>query len=432
MSTDAKIRSCPAAHDRPAFPDFDPLTPDHVRDPWPLLARARQEQPVFWMPQLQMYCVTRYDDIRKIHDDPETFANAGANLMRVPIPEGIQIPPGCPFPGVGEGVANQDGASHTRLRSLMQPAFRRARLAEFVSQLEQIANDLIDHFIADGEADLVTQFANPMAVRSIALVLGFPETDAVRFREWTDQFIFLMATPNMSDSEARRLWTGLIEWYQYIKAMVESRRKMPQNDLVSDLMTPPADRAVAPLTDSEIIANIIAFIAAGTDTTAIFITQTIRLLHSERLWEKVRDDRSRLERVMEECLRYVGVVRGLNRVVIRDTELSGVKIPAGSVLYWMAASANRDPAKFADPERFDPDRKALFDHVAFSGGRHFCIGAPLARLESKIALNSIMDRLPTLRVPDQVVEFHPNFLTPAPVRLQIEWTADRDLRPQSS
>ncbi len=231
-----------------------------------------------------------------------------------------------------------------------------------------------------------------------------------------------MASPGMSESESRRLWTGLIDWYRYIQEMVRSRREKPQDDLVSALMETPADESILPLTDDEIVANIIAFIAAGTDTTAIFITQTIRLLHAEGLWRTVRDDRSRLDRIMEESLRHTGVVRGLNRVVTRDTELSGVKIPAGSVLYWMGASANRDPAKFADPDRFDPERKGLFDHVAFSGGRHFCMGAPLARIEAKIAFNAIFDRLPELRIPDQLVEFHPNFITPAPIRLHVEWT----------
>jgi cytochrome P450 len=422
MSVDGDTPHCPVEHDRPQFPDFDPMVPDHLRDPWPLLARARQEQPVFWIPKLQMYCVTRYEDVRTIQNDPDTFSNAGANFMRVPIPEDLEIPPGCPFPSVGDGLANQDAPKHTRLRKLMQSSFSRPRVAPFTAQIEQIAHGLIDEFVADGKADLVGQFANKMAMRTIAKVLGFPVQDAGKFRDWTDQFFFLMGSPGMSEDEARRLWTGLLDWYQYIEEMVRVRRKEPQDDLVSALMVKPEDEDIAPLTDSEIVANIIAFIAAGTDTTAIFITQTVRLLHAEGLWEAVRDDRSRLGRVMEESLRHTGVVRGLNRVVTRDTELSGVKIPAGSVLYWMGAAANRDPAQFEDPDQFDPGRKKLFDHMAFSGGRHFCIGAPLARLEAKIAFNALFDRLPTLRIPDQLVEFHPNFITPAPIRLDVEWT----------
>lgn len=423
MTAEEKGSRCPMAAGRPEFPDFDPMVPDHVRDPWPILARARREQPVFWMPQLQMYCVTRYDDVRTIQENPEIFSNGGANVMRVPIPAGLEIPPGCPFPSVGDGLANQDGEVHTRLRKLMQPAFSRGRVAQFAPQIEQLAHRLIEAFVNDSRADLVAQFANPMAMQTIAVALGFPASDAPRFRDWTDQFFFLMGSPGMPEDEARRLWTGLIEWYQYIETMVKNRRQYPQEDLVSDLIATAPTDGTAPLTDSEIIANVMAFIAAGTDTTAILITQLVRLLHEQNMWSSVRDDRSQLDRVMEETLRYVGVVRGLNRVALKDTELSGVPIPAGSVLYWMGASANRDPDHFPEADRFRPERKGLFDHVAFSGGKHFCIGAPLARLETKLAMNALFDRLPDLRIPDQVVEFHPNFITPSPTRLYVEWSS---------
>jgi cytochrome P450 len=409
--------------DRPTFAAFDPLVPDHVRDPWPILARARREQPVFWMPALEMYCVTRYADVKKIIDDPVTFSNVGANKMRVPVPAGIEVPAGCPYPSVGDGVANMDAPRLTRLRKLMQPAFSRGRVAQFAPQIDLIANSLIDTFVQDRHADLVAQFSNPLAIRTIATVLGFPTEDAERFREWTDQFLFLLATPDMGDDEARRLWTGLLESHRYVRDMVRRRARSPQNDLISDLIKATSDDGEPALTEDEIVANVIAFIVAGTDTTAIFVTQTVRLLHQEGLWDSVRDDRSRLDRVMEESLRHTGVVRGINRVATKDTELSGVTIPAGSTVYWMGASANRDPDRFAEPERFDPDRKGLFDHFAFSGGPHFCIGSPLARLESKIAFNALFDRVPDLRVPEQVVEFHPNFVTPAPVSLRVEWTS---------
>lgn len=407
---------------QPTFPEFDPLVPDHVRDPWPILARARREQPVFWMPALQMYCVTRYDDVKKVLEDPVTFSNVGANKMRVPIPAGIEIPAGCPYPSVGDGVANMDPPRHTRLRKLMQPAFSRARVQQFAPQIERIAHDLIDAFVDTGHADLVTQFANPLAIRTIATVLGFPTADSDRFREWTDQFVFLLATPDMQDDEARRLWMGLLESHRYVRDRVRQRRESPQDDLISDLIRATGDDGESALTDDEIVANVIAFVVAGTDTTAIFVTQTVRVLHQEGLWDTVRDDRARLDRILEEALRYVGVVRGINRVATKDTELSGVSIPKGSVLYWMGSSANRDDSKFANPERFDTDRKGVFDHFAFSGGNHFCIGSPLARLESKIAFNALFDCLPDLRVPDQAVEFHPNFITPAPVHLRVEWT----------
>jgi len=409
------------AGDRPEFPEFDPMVPDHVRDPWPILARARREQPVFWMPKLEMYCVTKYSDIKAILADSETFSNGGANVMRVPVPEGIEIPPGCPFPSVGDGLANQDGDDHFRLRRLMQPAFSRRRVASYSDQIREIADELIDGFEAKGKADLVSEFSNEIAMQTIAVVLGFKREEAHEFRAWTDQFLYLLSSPGMSEVEARRLWTGLIDWYERIEALVQQRRVEPANDLISDLMAAELPEGVEPLTDSEIIANVIAFIVAGTDTTAILLTQTVRRLHNEGLWQAVREDRGSVEAVLEESLRLTGVVRGLNRVVTKDTELSGVKIPAGSVIYWMGSSANRDEEKFENPSEFNLQRKNNHEHVAFSGGRHFCIGAPLARLESKIALNALLDRLPNLQVVEPEVEFHASFITPTPKRLLIEW-----------
>ena len=410
-----------AAGDRPEFPEFDPLVPDHIQDPWPILARARREQPVFWMPKLEMYCVTKYDDIKAILADSETFSNAGANVMRVPIPEDVEIPPGCPFPSVGDGLANQDGDDHFRLRRLMQPAFSRRRVASYADQIREIADELIDGFEAKGQADLVSEFSNELAMQTIAVVLGFKREDAHEFRAWTNQFLYLMGSPGMDDEEARELWTGLVEWYKHIEALVKSRREKPADDLISDLMAADLPDGVEPLTDSEIIANVMAFVVAGTDTTAILVTQTVRRLHNEGLWQTIRDDRDSVEGTLEESLRLTGVVRGLNRVVTKDTELSGVKIPAGSVIYWMGSSANRDEDKFENPAEFDLQRKNKHEHVAFSGGRHFCIGAPLARLESKIGLNALLDRFPNLRVIEPEVQFHASFITPTPKRLLVEW-----------
>ncbi|WP_425409887.1 cytochrome P450 [Hyphococcus sp.] len=421
MNASSDQSSASGNFDKPEFPEFDPLTPDHIRDPWPLLARARKEQPVFWMPKLQMYCITKHSDVRIIHSDAETFTNGGANLMRVPLPEGIDIPEGCPFPSVGESLANADGAAHLRLRKLMQGAFSRSRVAQFSSQIEEIAHELIDAFADRGSADLVEEFSNKIAMQTIAAVLGFKKSDTDSFRAWTDQFLNLMGSPEMGEDEARELWTGLIDWWTQIDALVKSRRKEPGDDLISDLIAANPGDGIEPLSDAEIAANVIAFIVAGTDTTAILITQTVRRLHIEGMWDAVVQDRAQLDNVMEESLRFCGVVRGLNRVVAKDTELSGVKIPKGSVLYWMGSAANRDKEVFDEPEKFNPARPSLHEHVAFSGGRHFCIGAPLARLESKIAFNALFDRLPHLTVPDQEFELYPNFITPTPKRLLVEW-----------
>jgi cytochrome P450 len=167
---------------------------------------------------------------------------------------------------------------------------------------------------------------------------------------------------------------------------------------------------------------VIAFVVAGTDTTAILITQMVRALHREGLWDQVRDNRELVPKALEETLRHAGVVRGLNRVVTKDVELSGVTIPAGSTIYWSCGSAGRDEEHFEAPDEFRLNRPEISDHVAFSALRHFCIGAPLARVEAEQALGALLDRIPNMTVPEQEVEYHPNFVTPTPVSLKIEWS----------
>lgn len=412
--------------ERPTFPEFDPLVPDHVLDPWPLWKEARERHPVFYMPGLDMYCVTRYADVRTMLRDPETFSNVGANVMRAPIPVDVEIPAGCPYPSVGDGLANLDAPRHTRLRKLMQPAFTRRRVGEKTGQMREIADNLIDVFIDAGETDLVRSFSNPFPIQTIAMVLGFPPDAATKFRKWTDSFFYLLATPDLTDDEARVLWMDLLESDAYIREHVERRRQEPEDDMVSDLIVQRSNDGSASLTDKEIVANVIAFVVAGTDTTAILITQMVRALHREGLWELVRDDRSLVPKVIEETLRHAGVVRGLNRVVTKDVELSGVTIPAGSTIYWSGASASRDGEHFADPDSFKLDRPEISDHLAFSALRHFCIGAPLARVEAEQALGALLDRIPEMRVPAQEVEYHPNFVTPTPIGLRVEWASQEN------
>jgi cytochrome P450 len=407
--------------ERPTFPELDPTVPDHVRDPWPLWKEARERHPVFYIPKLDMYCVTRYEDVRTILRSPDIFSNIDGNVMRTPIPDDMEIPPECPYPKLGDGIVNLDAPRHTRLRKLMQPAFLPAQVRKNANQLRAIANTLIDDFIDKGETDLVKSFSNPFPIQTITMVLGFPPEVASNVRRWTDSFFRLLATPDLSDDEGRAVWTDLLESDAYVRSHVERRRMEPADDMISKLITERSDDGSPSLTDKEIVSNVMAFIVAGSDTTAILITQLVRALHRESLWERVRDDRSLVPKVIEETLRHAGVVRALNKVVTQDTELSGVKIPAGSMVLWSLASANRDELRFPNGEKFDLDRRNTADHVAFSALRHFCIGAPLARLEAEQALGALLDRIPDMRIPDQAIEYHPNYITPAPATLLVRW-----------
>jgi cytochrome P450 len=415
----------------PVFADFDPLVPHHLDTgrpiseqlPWPLLARARREQPVFYMPQIDMWCVTRYDDIRAMLRDTETFSNAGANEMRTEVPAEITIPEGCPYPTIGDSVANLDPPNHTRVRKLMQYAFTPKRVGERSEQIREIANACIDKFIDQGEVDLVPAYSNPIPIQVIAMVLGFPIEAADRFRKWTDDFLELLANPGLPHDRAVEMWNGLLDSFEYIRNHVQSRRESPENDLISDLLHARSDDGAPSLSDFEIISNTISFVIAGTDTTATQISHMVICLQEDRSrWEEVVADPSLVPNAVEETLRYLGPVRGLNRVVTCDAELGGVKIPQGSRLFWMGAAANRDEAAFENADQFDLHRKNMSHHIGFGALKHFCIGAPLARLEAQIALECLIERLPSLQIDEQTAPYPPTCVMPGPLNLRATWT----------
>jgi len=403
--------------------DYDPLDPGHGQDPWGRLAEARREQPVFFMPSLGMWCVTRYDDVRAVLHDSATFSNASAIELANPIPDDVEVPPHCVFPEL-RSIGNIDAPDHTRQRKLIQPAFTPKRVRRWTDEIRAIADELIDGFAAAGEVDLVAAYADPIPIRTIAAILGFPPESAAKFRHWTDSFFDLLGVPGMPRERAAELWRGLVESDDYVRELIEQRRREPRDDLVSDLVGSVADDGTPALTDDEITANVHAFVVAGTDTTAILIAQVVRLLLEDRArWAEVVADPGLIDAAIEETLRFRGPLRGNMRVATRDCEVGGVAIPQGAKLYWMPASANLDEAHYEAPERFDLHRRAGSDHLAFGVGTHFCVGAPLARLEGQVALERLVARLPNLRLPAQEVEYLPNIITPAPAALRLEWDA---------
>jgi cytochrome P450 len=415
MSSTAPIEGCPV------FPDFDPLVPDQEADAFPILARARREQPVFYMPHLDMWCVTRHEDIRAILRDPDTFGNRGANQVRSEPPPGIVVPPNCPFPTIADQLANLDPPRHDRIRKLIQPTFSPKRVGGREGAMHEIADELIDGFIDAGATDLVPSYSNLIPIRVIADILGQPPDAAAKFRRWTDALFQAIATTDQPEDVARRLWTDLLEFEAYVRAAIEEKRANPGDDLVSALISAESEDGAVRLTDEEILGNVIGFVVAGTDTTSILISHVVFLLLEDReRWQAVLADRSLVPSAVEETLRFLPPVRGLLRVVRRDTEVGGVQIPEGARIYWVIASANRDEEAFEDPDTFDVRRNNPH-HLGLSALKHFCVGAPLARLETQVAIERLLDRIPDMRLDQPGLEHVPNFVSPSPTGLRVSW-----------
>jgi cytochrome P450 len=420
-------RGCPQLH------GFDPLIPEQVGNPWPWLERARHDVPVFFMPQYEMWCVTRHADALAVYRDPVTFSNVGSHDMRVPIPDALvgEVPSDYRFPFEGQ-LNTTDPPQHTRIRKLMQKAFTPRHVGEREGEIRALCDALIDGFEDSGEADLTGQLASPLPITVISRVLGIPEDRTGDFRDWAEDFFRLSGATSIPEEEAVVRWRRMYQWDQLIRSFIAERRAEPQHDLTSDLIHATADDGDASLTDDELLANILGIVAAGADTTTILITHMVYLLLRRReSWEEVRGDRSLIPNAVEETMRLMGPVRGLRRTTTAAVELGGVSLPKGATLYLHVGSASRDESLFENPETFDLHRKNSAKHLGFGIWTHFCIGAPLARLEARVSLDRLLDRLPHMRLAESQgeLEYSENMVLPSPRRLQVTWSAGTSARP---
>lgn len=348
-----------------------------VPDPYAAYARLREQEPVklldLWMGP--GYLVTRYEDVHTVCTNAATYSShANAN--------GIGLV-------MGRTILEMDGAEHNKHRSLIAPAFvPKALRSDLPVLIERIVEELIDGLAADGAAELVAQFTSTIPIRVIAHVIGIPMEDYRTFHHWGLDIIGFTDDPPRGYAAAQQL-------VEFLRPLLATRRRQPCGDLMSRLAHAEVDGER--LTDEEIFSFLRLLLPAGAETTFRLIGNLLYALlaHPEAL-AAVRADRGSAEWAIEETLRWESPVQYATRNTTQPTALGGVELPAGAQLLLALGSANRDERHFADAARFDLQRRPD-DHVAFGFGRHFCVGAHLARLEARIALNAILDRLTNLR-----------------------------------
>lgn len=409
---------------------FEPGDTSAHPDPFPWYQRLRGEGPVVFVPATaagDVYVLTRYKEISEVLRDPINYSNA-MGLGEFPeVPRSIREEAGNDwrYP-IEHTLTLTDPPQHTRLRKLTAPSFTPRRLASFEPAIREIAEARIDAIAAQGHADLAADYMYQIPNRVIARIMGAEEAAAERFVEWVEAFLLLAMTgKSLSEDEAAESWQLLLEQDRYCRALVEERRRCPANDLTTDMIQARTDDGDPVLTDDEILSNTLGFIGAGSESTAIMMTNTMYLLltHPEEFAE-VRDNPELIPIAFEEALRLLGPVRGLIRVAKTEMELGGVRIPKGARLYLSVMSANHDERMFEQPEKFDLHRRDNREHLGFGRWAHFCVGAPLARLEGRIAIETLISRLPNLRLAAGAAEaygFHDNFITPPVKPLGVEW-----------
>jgi len=406
------MADCPIAH------GYDPLAPEVVLDPFPVLNRLRDEGPVFYLPDLDHYLVTRFDDVEAILLDRDTWsaANASSPLMTI-CPEAQEIL-AAGFPRVPT-LNNADPPRHGPMRKSVLSVMTPRRIAALEPTLRDYAAALVDAIVDEPVVDLVDRLAFPFPGYAAFSLLGFPPDDTDMLKEWSAKRV-LLTYGRLSVDEQVEVAEVIVKFWKYCEDHVAARRRERADDLTSGLLDI-ADEKPEQLTDFDIVNIVYSMALAGHETTCNSIGNGMRALLEHRdQWQALVDDPSRIENAVEEILRYDGPVVNHRRLAKVDTELHGAKIPAGAKIMMCFASAARDPAHFADPDAFLVDREDAELHMAFGKGPHYCLGAPLARLEMRIVLELLTERTPQMElVPGQTIEYSPNALFRGPKALLV-------------
>ena len=400
-------------------PSYNPFTPDQIANPYPLLAQARQDTPVFFSPLLNMWIVTRYDDIAAILKDPRRFPSVSSFNVAQLDPQLQAILSSRPAPAL---LIDSNPPVHTRLRGLVNVAFTPRRIALLEPRIRAIAAALVDEFIAEGQADLTARFAYPLPMTVIADLFGFPRADALMVKGWSNGILGLIGG-NLTAEEQMACFQGLGAFQAYFTGQLEQRRDHPTDDLLTDLLNA-HDGDQPALTIPEIVDQLGLIIVAGHETTTHLIGSMLVLLltHPDQL-AAVYANPALIPAVVEESLRIESPASSAFRITGEAVQLGGVDIPAGARLQIMLGSANHDATHFAQADAFDPARTEQGGrHLAFGWGIHFCLGAPLARLEGRIALEVLTQRLPNLRFQSTTpVEYLPNLVLRGVKELWLAW-----------
>lgn len=388
----------------PVLPGYDPLDPEEVIDPFPTYARARREAPVFYLERHRFWSVTRREDVLTVLRDTNRFINRDKLPMPMP-PEAIRDRmPQYPF---ATGLVFLDDPEHRPARQMVQAPFTRKRVRDIEPIARGRADALLSAHDADRRIEFIQDYSLPLALAIIGTIIGLPEEDFPLLRRAVDG-AFQIVSGTRTEAEILELAEDQLAYWEYLLALVDERRLQPQDDFTSVLAAYVNEDGSRP-TSPEIAAHVNSIVGAGFETSAQMMAFGVASILTHRdQWELLKSDRSLLPGAVEECVRYRTVSKRNFRVAATDVEIGGIPIPAGSLIGLLTASANRDEAAFPEPDRFDITRRV--DNLTFGRGKHFCLGAPLSKVEMKITLEALLDQAPEARlVEDQQIEYKPGF-----------------------
>lgn len=389
------------------------LDPEVLADPYPLYRRLREEAPVHWDPYLHAWVVTRYADVVRVLREfsadrtptPEQLSRIGLDALN-PIAR-VMV----------KQMLFMDAPAHTRLRALAAYAFTPARVAVLRTHIQEIADSLIDAVLAQGQMDVIGDFASPLPAIVTAEMLGVPVADHQQLKSWSADFAEMLGNFQHNPDHVPRVLRAVEELTTYFREAIRKQRERPRPGLIHSFMTAEIDGDR--FSEEEIIANCIVTMVGGQETTTNLIGNgLLTLLRNEREMTRLMGDPSIIVPAVEELLRYESPSQHTGRLARADVELGGQRIGQRQAVIAVMAAANRDPERFPDPDRLDLTREDN-RHLAFGWAAHFCFGAPLARIEGQVAFETMLRRLPNLRLASQRLAWRTNLglrgLTALPV-----------------
>lgn len=376
--------------------DLDPRNPQFFNNPYPIYHAIRERSPAFFWKQYGMWCFAAHADVSALFRDKRF----GRQILHVATREDLGWPDMPlhvkPFYDVeNHSLLSLEPPDHTRLRALINRAFVSRQVERLAPRVEKLAHELIDGFQSQGRVDLIESFATPIPVIVIAELLGVPAAIAPHLLDWSHKMVAMYQFGRRREVEDVAV-KATKEFVSYLKAYIAERRQKPADDLISHLIA--AEMEGVKLTEDELVSTCILILNAGHEATVHALGNGVKALLEEGVdSESAFSDAARGEQVVEELLRFDAPLHLFTRYVLEDLEWQGLHFKKGDEIGLMLGAANRDPVRFRDPDRLDPARDPN-PQQSFGGGIHFCVGAPLARLEMRVALKVLWERLPHLRL----------------------------------
>ncbi len=407
---------CPVVH------DFSPFDVEYIADPYAVTGRLRETTPVFYSEEFGYVVVTTMEDLTEVFMNPVVYSSANVQDPVFPIcPEAQQILATPDFDPIAV-MSNRQPPDHGRIRKYTRRGFSQRRLKTLEPYIRRRANELVDEMLAgEPPVDFVAAFGHPLPGEVIFRFIGFPEEADEQLKEWcSDRLAFSWGRPTPDEQVV--IARKMLSYWRYVREFTAHRKDNPADDYASELLADHLDNP-EDLLYREVESVLYGLSFAGHEIVSHLLSNTVVSLQPpSEDWDRLVRDPSLVPNTVEEVIRWNSPQIGWRRITTQDTMLGGHEIPAGTRIFLSLGAANHQPSEFDDPDAFVIDRGNARHNISFGKGIHLCLGAGLARLEGRVALEVLIDRIPGLRlVPGQSLTYFPNVSFRGPRELLVEW-----------